>query len=98
VRARPCRLPRPAGLRGVGWRGDGRRGDPAGRSPGRPACPDRRMSWLGLVPLLLLTGHTVVNAALLRRLPRGAVTDARVAVLLPLRDEAGRVTPCLEAL
>jgi hypothetical protein len=56
------------------------------------------MSWFALLPLVLLTGHTVVNAALLRRLPRGASTEARVAVLLPLRDEAARVTPCLEAL
>jgi glycosyl transferase family 2 len=56
------------------------------------------MMWLLLVPLVLLTGHTVVNALLLRRPPRGAATDRRVAVLLPLRDEAARVTPCLEAL
>lgn len=56
------------------------------------------MSWLLLAPLVLLTGHTVVNALLLRRPPRGAVTDRRVAVLLPLRDEADRVTPCLSAL
>ncbi|MET0415454.1 MAG: glycosyltransferase family A protein, partial [Actinoplanes sp.] len=39
-----------------------------------------------------------MNAGLLRRLPRGATTAERVAVLLPLRDEAGRVTPCLESL
>jgi hypothetical protein len=51
-----------------------------------------------LLPWLLLTGHTVVNALLLRRLPGGAGTGERVAVLLPLRDEAGRVPPCLTAL
>jgi glycosyltransferase involved in cell wall biosynthesis len=51
-----------------------------------------------LLPWLLLTGHTVVNALLLRRLPAGAATGERVAVLLPLRDEADRVTPCLAAL
>ncbi|MEV6493950.1 glycosyltransferase family 2 protein, partial [Actinoplanes sp. NPDC051633] len=56
------------------------------------------MIWLVLIPLVLLTGHSVVNALLLRRPPRGATTPKRVAVLLPLRDEAGRVTPCLEAL
>ncbi|MFG1608208.1 glycosyltransferase [Actinoplanes sp. NPDC049265] len=56
------------------------------------------MMWLLLAPLLLLTAHTIVNATLLRRPPRDAVTDRRVAVLLPLRDEASRVTPCLEAL
>jgi hypothetical protein len=56
------------------------------------------MIWLALLPWVLLTGHTVVNAALLRRPPRGARTAKRVAVLLPLRDEADRVTPCLESL
>jgi hypothetical protein len=56
------------------------------------------MSWLVLLPLVLLTLHSMVNASLLRRPPRGASTPKRVAVLLPLRDEAGRVTPCLEAL
>ena len=56
------------------------------------------MSWLALLPLIALTGHTIVNAALLRRPRAGATTTQRVAVLLPLRDEAERVTPCLEAL
>ncbi|MEV6599428.1 glycosyltransferase family 2 protein [Actinoplanes sp. NPDC051346] len=56
------------------------------------------MIWLALLPLVALTGHTLVNAALLRRPVRGAVVTERVAVLMPLRDEAGRVTPCLEAL
>ncbi|WP_328478982.1 glycosyltransferase [Actinoplanes sp. NBC_00393] len=56
------------------------------------------MSWLLLVPLLLLTAHTAVNALLLRRPRRDASTTERVAVLLPLRDEAARVTPCLESL
>ncbi|MEV0898052.1 glycosyltransferase family 2 protein [Actinoplanes sp. NPDC049802] len=56
------------------------------------------IAWLVLVPLLLLTGHTAVNALLLRRPRRDAVTSERVAVLLPLRDEADRVTPCLESL
>ena len=56
------------------------------------------MIWLTLLPWLALTGHTVVNAALLRRPPRAAITTKRVAVLLPLRDEAERVAPCLAAL
>ncbi len=56
------------------------------------------MIWLALLPWVALTGHTIVNAALLRRPPRDATTTQRVAVLLPLRDEADRVTPCLEAL
>ncbi|GLW27074.1 glycosyltransferase [Actinoplanes regularis] len=54
--------------------------------------------WPILVPLLLLTGHTLINALLLRRPRRDATTAERVAVLLPLRDEAARVTPCLRSL
>ena len=59
------------------------------------------LSRLVLLPWLLLTGHTVVNALLLRRFPSGEPepgTDEEVAVLLPLRDEADRVGPCLAAL
>ena len=57
--------------------------------------------WCALAAAVL-TGHTCVNALLLRR-PRGpyrlpSTVDERVAVLLPLRDEAHRVGPCLEAL
>jgi hypothetical protein len=56
--------------------------------------------WLVLLPWVVLTAHTVVNAALLRRLPHPAEPAGaeRVAVLLPLRDEAGRVGPCLASL
>jgi hypothetical protein len=58
------------------------------------------MRWLVLLPWLALTAHTAVNAVLLRRLPATAATPSpdKIAVLLPLRDEADRVTPCLEAL
>ncbi|AGL15480.1 glycosyltransferase family 2 protein [Actinoplanes sp. N902-109] len=56
------------------------------------------MSWLLLLPLAALTGHTLINAMLLRRPPRDAVVTERVAVLLPLRNEADRVTPCLQSL
>jgi hypothetical protein len=47
-----------------------------------------------------LTAHAVVNAAVwLRRPPTGPVTVAEpVAVLLPVRDEAARVGPCVRAL
>jgi hypothetical protein len=55
------------------------------------------VSWLVLLPWLALTAHTVVNARLLRRVEPGT-SDERIAVLLPLRDEAGRVGPCLTAL
>ncbi|AEV82625.1 glycosyl transferase [Actinoplanes sp. SE50] len=56
------------------------------------------VAWLILPPLLLITAHTAVNALLLRRPRRAATSTERVAVLLPLRDEATRVTPCLRAL
>ena len=57
------------------------------------------MTPLALLPWIALAGHTVINAALLRRLVPGTAPVAdRVAVLLPLRDEADRVAPCLEAL
>ena len=45
----------------------------------------------------LLTAHTAVNARLLR-VPTARTTTARVSVLLPVRDEAARVGPCLAAL
>jgi cellulose synthase/poly-beta-1,6-N-acetylglucosamine synthase-like glycosyltransferase len=46
---------------------------------------------------VLVAAHVVVNARLLRRLPP-AGSGARVAVLLPVRNEAHRVEPCLRAL
>ncbi|XTZ14198.1 glycosyltransferase [Micromonospora echinospora] len=53
-----------------------------------------------LVGLAALTGHTLVNATRWLRRPddRPVVVDEPVAVLLPLRDEADRVAPCLRAL
>jgi Glycosyltransferase like family 2 len=63
------------------------------------------VTWLltGLVAALTglvaaLTAHAAVNARLLRRPAPGAATGERVSVMLPLRDEAARVTPCLESL
>ena len=44
-----------------------------------------------------LTGHAALNARLLR-VPVQAPLTSRVSVLLPLRDEAHRVTPCLLGL
>jgi hypothetical protein len=58
------------------------------------------LGWALAVAVAVLTGHTWVNATRwLRRpgVPAGPVTEP-VAVLLPLRDEAHRVTPCLRAL
>jgi glycosyltransferase involved in cell wall biosynthesis len=55
--------------------------------------------WPVTVVVGLLTAHTVVNAFLLRRPPRiPSTVDRTVSVLLPLRDEAHRVEPCLRAL
>ncbi|MFG1917706.1 glycosyltransferase [Micromonospora sp. NPDC048898] len=53
-----------------------------------------------LVAVAALTGHTWLNAAgwLRRPTDRPDEVDERVTVLLPLRDEANRVTPCLRAL
>lgn len=45
----------------------------------------------------LLAAHAAVNARLLR-VPTARTCSARVSVLLPLRDEAHRVEPCLRAL
>lgn len=63
------------------------------------------MIWLILLPWVALTAHTIINARLLRRLRSApaeiqetAEVQETVAVLLPLRDEADRVTPCLESL
>ncbi|WDZ84367.1 glycosyltransferase [Micromonospora cathayae] len=53
-----------------------------------------------LVVLAALGGHTLVNAGRWLRRPddRPAEVTETVAVLLPLRDEATRVTPCLRSL
>ncbi|KAB1933762.1 glycosyltransferase [Micromonospora sp. ALFpr18c] len=53
-----------------------------------------------LLAVAALTAHTWLNAARWLRRPtdRPDEVDEPVAVLLPLRDEAARVTPCLRAL
>ena len=53
----------------------------------------RGLAWL----VGLLTLHTAVNSTLLRR-PAGGELTVPTSVLLPLRDEAHRVEPCLRAL
>ena len=46
-----------------------------------------------------LTAHTVVNARALRRpADPPSTVDEEVAVLLPVRDEAARVGPCVTGL
>jgi GT2 family glycosyltransferase len=53
--------------------------------------------WLLLLPWAALFAHTVANAFLLRRVTPGG-SGENVAVLLPLRNEADRVEPCLRSL
>ncbi|MDG4827109.1 glycosyltransferase family 2 protein [Asanoa sp. WMMD1127] len=55
------------------------------------------LAWLPALLAGALTLHAVVNARFLRR-PSAADFPDRVAVLLPVRDEAARVGPCLRAL
>lgn len=45
-----------------------------------------------------LAVHAGVNALLLRRPPARAVAARRVSVLIPARNEAGRIGPCLRAI
>ena len=52
-----------------------------------------RTAWV----VAALAVHAAVNARLLR-VPTARTTPRRVSVLLPLRDEAARVRPCLESL
>ncbi|WP_329102520.1 glycosyltransferase [Micromonospora sp. NBC_01699] len=55
--------------------------------------------WIGTVVVAGLTLHSLVNATRwLRRPPTGATLHEPVSVLLPLRDEAHRLTPCLRSL
>jgi hypothetical protein len=57
------------------------------------------IAWVAVVIVGVLTLHAAVNALLLRRPGAGdQPVDRTVAVLLPVRDEAARVEPCLRAL
>ncbi|MEU5943275.1 glycosyltransferase family A protein [Micromonospora sp. NPDC047548] len=53
-----------------------------------------------VVAVAVLTAHTGVNAGRWLRRPAGGPVEVTetVAVLLPLRDEAARLTPCLRSL
>lgn len=57
------------------------------------------MSWVLVAAVGALTLHAAVNALSLRRpgTPRAPITEP-VAVLVPARDEADRIGPCLRAL
>ena len=53
---------------------------------------------VGSAAAVVGTAHTVYNLRLLRVPVTGAPIDEKVSVLLPVRDEAARVTDCLKAL
>ncbi|MEV0716772.1 glycosyltransferase family A protein [Asanoa sp. NPDC050611] len=55
------------------------------------------LCWLPAAVAGVLTLHAVINARLLRRPAADSYPDP-VAVLLPVRDEAARVEPCLRSL
>ena len=50
------------------------------------------------VATVALLVHAIANAALLRRPPRGAGVDERVSILIPMRNEAARLTPSLPSV
>ena len=54
------------------------------------------MRWLAAL-VAVLSAHAAVNGRLLR-VPTTGPVRSRVSLLLPLRDEAARVAPCLTAL
>jgi hypothetical protein len=64
------------------------------------------MSWLSVGPVWILAGavagltlHSYVNATRwLRRPPARATLDEPVSILLPVRNEADRLIPCLRSL
>lgn len=57
------------------------------------------ITWVAAVVVGMLTVHAAVNALLLRRPGAGdRPVSQTVAVLLPVRDEAARIEPCLRAL
>ncbi len=70
----------------------------------RPGSRTRLDSWterslaVSAVAAAVLTVHTAVNARLLRVAPNARPVAELVSVLLPVRDEAERVTPCLSAI
>lgn len=65
----------------------------------RSAVALRAATYAGTALALLGTGHLAVNLRLLRRPDEdGREVGEPVSVLLPVRDEAGRVATCLAAL
>ncbi len=74
----------------------GRPGLSGAAAPGR-ALP--ALTAIGTVAAITATLHTVYNLGQMRRpVTDPPLVEERVSVLLPVRDEASRVRPCLEAL
>ena len=61
------------------------------------AAPRMTPVWLPSLLAAALAVHAAVNARLLR-VPTATTTTARVSLLLPVRDEAERVGPCVRSL
>lgn len=68
-------------------------------SPGTPApaATAARTLRAGVAATAALLAHTVVNARLLRRPPTHRTTHRPVSVLIPARNEADRIGPCVRA-
>lgn len=58
----------------------------------------RRLARTASIGALIATAHTALNLWLLRVPPAAGPGAEPISVLLPLRDEAARVEPCLRAL
>jgi hypothetical protein len=58
----------------------------------------RRLLHAAAVANVLLAMHTVINARLLRRTPRDGAANELVSVLVPARDEVGRIGACVAAV
>jgi hypothetical protein len=69
-----------------------------GRPRLTPARAVRTLTAVGSAGAVLATAHTVHNLGRLRMPVGGRRVTERVSILLPVRDEAGRVGACLQAL
>lgn len=75
------------------------RRDAGALAAGNASSPVTALVKAGATGAALLTAHAAVNARLLRvPQPEPSPITERVSLLLPLRDEAHRLTPCLQAL
>ena len=96
------RVPAPAGCRDLGRRRDGTRRDPLRVRAVVRARLTRGVEATvaaGAVAAWVATAHTAYNLHRLRTPPTDPpVVAERVSVLVPARDEAARIGPCIDAL